>query len=561
MYKFIWALSKHIYVTGGVASGIGKGVVTASIAKILQWRGYRVDVIKIDPYLNVDPGTLNPIEHGEVFVCEKRWTFSPIPELRFEIAEVDQDFGTYERFLDKEMHPSNNITSGQVYLSVILAERQGRFLGRTIQVIPHITDEVKRRIKMVEEKRAPDVLVIEIGGTVGDIEAMPFLEAVRQLRLEKGKCSTLLVHVTLVPYLKTIRQLKTKPTQHSVKTLQSLGLQPDVIIARSELPLDDESRRKISLYSNLPYKAVIPTPDLEVSYEVPLVFEKEGLGNYIVDCLCLKRRPLRVEEYREWRGVVESFKKDYGRSIRIAMPGKYVSIKDSYISIYESLLHSAAKAGVNIDIKYVDSEKIEKEPSRMYDLYSDVEGILLTPGFGRRGAEGLIMTAKYALENDIPLLGICFGAQLLFISYMRYFVGLKDANSTELDPDTPHPVVDLLPEQRYVKHKGASMRLGSYKILVREGTRLYNAYKRRVIYERFRHRYHIIRKYAEFAEKYGMVVSSTDESGRVVNSIEVKDKSWIVGVQFHPEFKSRPGRPSPIYLDFVKAAINAKDKK
>ncbi|RLE59256.1 MAG: CTP synthase [Thermoprotei archaeon] len=553
-------MSKHIYVTGGVVSGIGKGVVTASIAKILQWRSYNVDVIKIDPYLNVDPGTLNPIEHGEVFVCEERWSFSPLPELRFNIAEVDQDFGTYERFLDKEIHPSNNITSGQVYLSVILAERQRRLLGRTIQVIPHITDEVKRRIKMVEEKSKPDILIIEIGGTVGDIEAMPFLEAVRQLRLEKGRCSTLLVHVTLVPYLKTIRQLKTKPTQHSVKTLQSLGLQPDVIIARSELPLDEESRRKISLYSNVPYNAVIPNPDLKVSYEVPLVFEREGLGDYIVEHLCLECKSLREEDYLEWKSIVESFKKDYGKRIRIAMPGKYVSIKDSYISIYESLLHSAAKAGVNIDIVYVDSEKIEKEPSKMDDFYSDVDGILLTPGFGRRGSEGLILSAKYAIENDIPLLGICFGAQLLFISYMRYFVGLKDANSTELDPDTLHPVVDLLPEQRHVKHKGASMRLGAHKILVKEDTMLYKAYKRKIIYERFRHRYHIIRRYAEMAEKHGLVISSTDESGRIVNSIEVKDKSWIVGVQFHPEFKSRPGKPSPIYLDFVKAAIGAKDK-
>ncbi len=553
-------MSKHIYVTGGVVSGIGKGVVTASIAKILQWRGYSVDIIKIDPYLNVDPGTLNPIEHGEVFVCEKRWRFEPIPELRFDIAEVDQDFGTYERFLDKEIHPSNNITSGQVYLSVILAERQGVFLGRTIQVIPHITDEVKRRIRAVEEKSRPDVLLIEVGGTVGDIEAMPFLEAVRQLRIEKEPCSTLLVHVTLVPYLKTIRQLKTKPTQHSVKTLLSLGLQPDVIIARSELPLDEEARRKISLYSNVPYEAVIPTPDLQVSYEVPLVFEREGLASYISKKLCLEERDVDRYKFGEWRSIVESFKKKYGVTVRIAMPGKYISIKDSYISIYEALLHSAAKADVNIEIIYVDSEKIEKNPKIMNVYFRDVDGILLTPGFGKRGAEGLILSAKYAIDNDIPFLGICFGAQLLFVSFMRYFVGLEDANSTEIDASTRHPVVDLLPEQRGVKHKGASMRLGAHKVVIKEQTLLHKAYGKRIVYERFRHRYHIIKRYARMAEGKGLVISSTDDTGRIVNSIEIANKRWVVGVQFHPEFKSRPGRPSPIYYSFVKAALRYREE-
>lgn len=547
-------MAKHIYVTGGVLSGIGKGVVTASIAKLLQWRGLSVDIIKMDPYLNVDPGTLNPIEHGEVFVCEERWRFEPLEGLAFEIAEVDQDFGTYERFLDKDIHPSNNITSGQVYLSVILAERRGAYLGRTIQVIPHIIGEIERRIAEVEGKHEPDVLLIEVGGTVGDIEAMPFLEAVRQMRLRKGPRDTLLVHVTLVPYLRTVGQLKTKPTQHSVKTLLSMGLQPDVIVARSEMPLTEEARRKISLYSNLPLEAVVSAPDLDTIYEEPLLFEKEGLGRYIAERLGLKAGP-ETGKKEEWRRVVERFKKPWSRVVRIAVPGKYTRIRDSYISIFEALGHAAAALGVRLETKYVDSEKIERDPRVIDDLYGDVDGILLTPGFGRRGSEGLILTARWAIETDTPLLGICFGAQLLFVAFMRYIVGLRDANSTELDPGTPHPVVDLLPEQRGVKYKGASMRLGAQEILVKEGSLLHAAYRRTRIRERFRHRYHIIPRYAEEAERHGLVVSSTDPSGRIVNSIEILGKRWIVGVQFHPEFKSRPNRPSPVYLAFLKATM------
>lgn len=545
-------MSKHIYVTGGVLSGIGKGVVTASIAKLLQWRGFDVDVIKMDPYLNVDPGTLNPIEHGEVFVCEDRWRFEPLEGLRFEIAEVDQDFGTYERFLDRNVHPSNNITSGQVYLSVILAERRGAYLGRTIQVIPHIIEEIKRRVAEVEGRRSPDVLLIEVGGTVGDIEAMPFLEAVRQMRLEKGPRNSLLVHVTLVPYLKTVGQLKTKPTQHSVKTLLGLGLQPDVIVARSEVPLTREAREKISLYSNIPLEAVVSAPDLETIYEEPLLFEREGLGRYISEKLGLGGRP--GASMREWEGVVSRFKRRWGRRVRIAVPGKYVSIRDSYISIFEALGHAAAALGVDLETVYVDSEEIERDPRVIDDLYAGVDGILLTPGFGRRGAEGLILTARWAMETDTPLLGICFGAQLLFVAFMRYVVGLKDANSTELDPGTPHPVVDLLPEQRSVKYKGASMRLGAHEIVIREGSLLHRVYGKTRVRERFRHRFHIIPEYAEQASRHGLVVSSTDPEGRIVNSIEILGKRWIVGVQFHPEFKSRPNRPSPVYLGFVGAA-------
>lgn len=548
-------MSRHIYVTGGVVSGIGKGVVTASIAKILQWRGLTVDVMKMDPYLNVDPGTLNPLEHGEVFVCEKRWRFEPLEGLAFSIAEVDQDFGTYERFLDKEMHPSNNVTSGQVYLSVILAERRGVYLGRTIQVIPHIIDEIKRRVAQVEARSGADVLLIEIGGTVGDIEAMPFLEAVRQMRLSRPPGHTLLVHVTMVPYLSTVGQLKTKPTQHSVKTLLGMGLQPDVIVARSDRPLTEEARAKISLYSNLPPRAVISAPNLDTIYEEPLLFEKEGLGDLIVEKLGLHGSVNRPA-VEGWERLVARFKRRWDKTVRIAVPGKYTRIWDSYISIFESLRHAAAALGVNLEIKYVDSEKIEENPSRIDEAYSDVDGILLTPGFGRRGAEGLILSARWALEADVPFLGICFGAQLLFVAYMRYIVGLEDANSVELDPGTPHPVVDILPEQKGVKYKGASMRLGAHEVVIKEGTLLHKAYGATRVMERFRHRYHIMPRYAELAERHGLVVSSTDPTGRIVNSIEIPERRWVLGVQFHPEFKSRPNNPSPVYLSFLKAVAS-----
>lgn len=553
--------TRYVFVTGGVLSGIGKGVASAAIAKLFQFRDYKVDMIKIDPYLNVDPGTLNPIEHGEVFVCEEVWTFEPAPGYRFTIAEIDQDFGTYERFLDVNMHPSNNITSGQVYLTVILRERSGEYLGKTIQVIPHITDEIKRRIRMVAERSRPDVLVVEVGGTVGDIEAMPFLEAIRQFRLESPPGTTALVHVTLIPYLKTVGQQKTKPTQHSVRELQSMGLQPDVIIGRTEGGyMTEDVRRKISLFCNVPEEAVISDPDLDTVYELPLVFERQGLGRYLAKLLRLERVDPLPQAVQEWEGLVWKFKNPREKVV-IAMPGKYTMIHDSYISICEALKHAAAHLGLSAELKYVDSTKFEEDPGLMEEELSNADGILLTPGFGTRGVEGMIQAARYAIENDKVFLGICFGAQLLFIAFCRYVLGLKGANSTEIDPSTPYPVVDLLPEQRGVTAKGGTMRLGAHDVYIAEGTRLFEAYRARVVRERFRHRYHIVKEYALKGREGGLVVSATDASGRIVNAIELATARWIVGVQFHPEFKSRPNRPSPVYTAFVRAAYEASRAK
>jgi len=551
--------TRFIFITGGVLSGIGKGVVSASIAKLFQFRGYRVDMVKIDPYLNVDPGTLNPIEHGEVFVCEYVWRFEPAKGFSFNIAEVDQDFGTYERFLDVNLHPSNNITSGQVFLSVILRERMGEYLGRTIQVIPHITDEVKRRLYAVANRSRPDVLVVEVGGTVGDIEAMPYLEAIRQLRLEMpGR--TALVHVTLVPYLETVGQQKTKPTQHSVRALQSMGLQPDVIVGRSSDYLAEDVRRKISLYCNVPVEAVISDPNLDVVYELPLIFERQGLGGYLTRLLGLERSKPIPSLVGDWEKVVARYKHPRDKVV-IGMPGKYTLIHDSYISINEALKHAAAHLGLCVEIRHLDSSKFEEDPGLMEEQLSKVDAILLTPGFGSRGVEGMIQSARYALENNKVFLGICFGAQLLFIAFCRYVLGLKSANSTEVDPSTPHPVVDLLPEQRRLEMKGGTMRLGAHEVRIVRGTKLYEAYGREVVWERFRHRYHIIRSYAERGEEAGLKISATDKSGRIINAIEIGESEWIVGVQFHPEFKSRAARPSPIYVAFIKAAYRQRRGK
>jgi CTP synthase len=546
---------KYIFVTGGVMSGVGKGVTTASIGKLFQFRGYKVEAIKIDPYLNVDPGTLNPIEHGEVYITEEVWEFKPVEGFSLKISEIDQDFGSYERFLGENMSPEQNITSGQVYLSVILKEREGEFLGRTTQIIPHITDEIKRRIRQVAIKKKPDILITEVGGTVGDIEAMPFLEAIRQFRLEEKKEDTILIHVTYVPFLDTVQQQKSKPSQHSVRTLQGMGLQPDIIVARAKKPLVKEVLQKLSLYSNLPPEAVISNPDIEVVYELPLFFERQKLGDYLCK---VSNLPVREPKFDEWCNIVNLYK-DAKEVVRIAVPGKYTQIVDSYISIQEALKHASAYSGAKLELQWIDTEPLENEPKAV-GILKKFDGILLTPGFGSRGTEGMIQTAEYAIKEGIPYLGICFGGQLLFIAFCRSVLGLTGANSTEIDPNTKYPVVDLLPEQRAIKSKGGTMRLGGHKVLLMENSKLREAYGKSEVIERFRHRYHIMPQYAEMAEDAGLKVSARDETGKIINAIEL-DKNFIVGVQFHPEFKSRPNHPSPIYLAFIKEALKYKKSK
>ncbi|MFX0144085.1 MAG: CTP synthase [Candidatus Hodarchaeota archaeon] len=538
----------------------GKGVATASIGKVLQFRGFKVSVVKIDPYLNVDPGTLNPVEHGECFITEDVWDFKPVlgsDERSYRISEIDQDFGTYSRILGIEMHPSHNITSGQIYLSTILSERKGRFLGKTVQIIPHVTDIIKERLMEIAEQEELDVLLIECGGTVGDLESSIFLEAFRQLKLEYPK-RTAFVHVTLIPYSRAIGQQKSKPTQHSVKMLQSLGLQPDIIIGRSEKPLANDIKRKISLYSNVPENAVISNPDLEVVYELPLLFEEQGLGDLICELIDLKAKLVSYSEvtnYSEWVKMVELFKKA-NKTVKIAMPGKYFNISDSYISINVALEDAAAHLGYKTELKMINLD----EKTNVEEQLKDCHGILLTPGFGERAVEGMIKSAEYAMEAKIPFLGICFGAQLFFVAFCRKYLGLKKANSTEIDPNTPYPVIDILESQKYVTEIGGTMRLGAQKIIVEKSTRLFEAYKQEEIYERYRHRFHIQERFiTDEAKEKGLRVSSRDETGKIINSIELERKDhWMVGTQFHPEFKSRPYNPSPIYLEFIKACVSRK---
>ncbi len=543
-----------VFVTGGVLSGIGKGVTTASIAKLFQFRGYDIRIIKIDPYLNIDPGTLNPIEHGEVFVTDQTWTFKPVSDFEFKISEIDLDFGTYERFTGMEVHPSQNITSGQIYISVILEERKGGFLGQTVQIIPHITERIKQRIwDVVEKEPIPDVLLVEIGGTVGDIEASPFLEAVRQLVSELGHNNTAVVHVTLVPYLKSVGEFKTKPTQHSVRTLQSLGLQPDIMICRAEKRLPDPTKEKIALFCNVPKERVISNPDIPVIYQLPLSFEDEGLGTILVDHFRLELREPKTET---WIEMVKSFE-NVSEKVVIAMPGKYTTLGDSYKSINQALTHAAASFNAQVEIKWIETEERSTEECLTEDL-SDVDGVLLTPGFGERGVEGMICAANVTLDSKIPLLGICYGAQLSIVAFARKVMGWKGAHTTEVDIDSLYPVVDLLDEQKLMDEKGGTMRLGGHEVVIVKGTRLYEIYKTDTVHERFRHRFHLIDRYLNKMNEKGLKVSAHDSTGHIINAIEHVNHPFWIGVQYHPEFRSRPDKPHPLYLGLIKAAMEYK---
>jgi len=535
-------MTKFIFVTGGVMSGIGKGVTAASIGKILQVRGFKVTAAKIDPYLNVDAGTMNPIIHGEVFVTEDG-------------GEIDMDIGTYERFLDINIPKDHNMTTGQVYLSVIDRERRGDFLGRCVQIIPHVTDEIKQRIVQIATRNSSDVALIEIGGTVGDIESLPYLEAARQMKLEQGYENVLYVHVTLVPVLDVVGEQKTKPTQHSVQELRRIGIQPDIIVARSQKPLLAEPKRKIALFCNVEEKAVFTSPDIQTVYETPLVLDRQNLGEYLTERLKLSRRKVN---WTDWEKIVNSFTNPK-HEIGIAMCGKYTELADSYVSVNEALRHAAALCNSKLSIDWIETEVFEDDALALQTL-SKFDGVLVPGGFGSRGTEGKIKAINYARLRDTPFLGICLGFQLATVEFARS-IGLQDANSTEVDPDATYPVIDLMPEQRQVGYKGATMRLGAHEITISPGTIAERLYRTRRAYERHRHRYEVNPQYLDKLTKAGVVFSARNSEGTRMEILELPDKYFYFATQFHGEFKSRPNRPSPPYYGFIKACLDKKLSK
>ncbi|MBU4173505.1 MAG: CTP synthase [Actinobacteria bacterium] len=527
---------KHIFVTGGVVSSLGKGITAASIGLLLKLRGLKVTMQKLDPYINVDPGTMNPFQHGEVFVTDDG-------------TETDLDLGHYERFVDVNLQRESNVTTGTVYGTIISRERKGEFLGATVQVIPHITDEIKRRILELGREDDVDVTISEIGGTVGDIESQPFLEAIRQLKKDIGHENVFYIHVTLVPYLETSRELKTKPTQHSVKELKSLGIQPDAIVCRSDRPINDGVKDKISLFCDTDREAVVSAVNASSIYEVPLMLNLEGLDEYIVDHLGLAGKP---PDLSEWKGLVERIKSLEGE-VRIAVVGKYVDLPDAYISIAESLTAAGIKYGVNVKMVWVASDRLKEEGCDQ--ILGDVHGILVPGGFGIRGIEGKIMATQFAREKGIPFLGICLGLQCAVIEFARDVGGMESANSAEFDPETPYPVIDLMAHQKEVDGLGGTMRLGLYPCKLMKGTRAHEAYGEEVIYERHRHRYEVSNSLRNKLEEAGLSFSGVSPDGRLVEIIEIPEHPWFVACQFHPEFKSRPLRPHPLFREFVRESI------
>lgn len=530
-------MAKYIFVTGGVISSLGKGITSSSIGKILESKGLRVTLIKCDPYINVDPGTMNPYQHGEVYVLDDG-------------AETDLDLGHYERFTNAKLTRDNNITTGKIYYSVITKERRGDYLGKTVQIIPHITDEIKDAIKRVAEDRKVDVVIVEIGGTVGDIESLPFLESIRQLRLEVGKDYAINVHVTLVPYIKSAGEIKTKPTQHSVGTLREIGIIPDIIICRTEKNLTPETKAKIALFCNVDSEAVIPAVDVESIYEVPLILRKEGLDKLLMRLLNLKCADGSLSEWEE--SVVKRLKFP-SKEVEIAVIGKYITLQDAYKSIYEALTHGAIANNAKLKITRIDSEDIEKDGAKAH--LEGVDGILVPGGFGSRGIEGKIKAIQYARENKIPYFGLCLGMQTAIIEFSRNACGMKDANSTEFDKKTKYPVISLLEEQKHIKDMGATMRLGSYECALKKDTRARHAYKKARVMERHRHRYEFNNKYRAALEKNGMVFSGIYPRKDLVEIIELKGHPWFVACQFHPEFKSKPDKAHPLFSDFIRASL------
>lgn len=527
--------TKFIFITGGVLSSLGKGLAGASIAALLECRGLRVTNQKLDPYINVDPGTMNPFQHGEVFVTDDG-------------AETDLDLGHYERFTSACMGKSNNLTTGQVYFSVISKERKGEYLGGTVQVIPHITNEIKDYIR--DAAAGYDVALVEIGGTVGDIESLPFLEAIRQFRNEVGKQNAIFIHLTWVPYIKTAGEVKTKPTQHSVKALREIGIQPDILLCRTEEFLTKEIREKISLFCNVEVESVFTAKDVESIYEVPLIYHSEGVDQKIVELLNIWTGQPRLDEWERLVGRI----KNPSQEVTIAIVGKYVDWTDSYKSLNEALIHGGISNDCKVNLRFVDSEQLEREG--IHEQFEEIGGILVPGGFGRRGIEGMIQAINFARSNNIPYFGICLGMQLSVIEYARNICNLEKANSTEFDSETPYPVIEYLPEQRNITDMGGTMRLGAYPCILESNTCAFDAYGKREISERHRHRYEFNNDYKDIMVQNGLRISGMSPDGQLVEIIELKDHPWFLGCQFHPEFKSKPTRPHPLFVKFIAASLN-----
>lgn len=533
--------TKYIFVTGGVVSSLGKGITAASLGRLLKSRGYRVTIQKFDPYINIDPGTMSPYQHGEVFVTDDG-------------AETDLDLGHYERFIDINLSKNSNTTTGKIYQSVINKERRGDYLGGTVQVIPHITNEIKERVFRVGQQDNADFVITEIGGTVGDIESLPFLEAIRQVKKDVGKNDVLYIHVTLVPYISAAGELKTKPTQHSVKELRSIGISPDIIVCRSEKPISKEMREKMAMFCDVDHDAVIQNLTARSIYEVPMLMEEQGLDTIVLRKLEMEDKP---KDMQGWHDMVARILKKYDKKVTIAVVGKYVALQDAYISITESLRHAAVANEAELDIHWVNAEEIEADDTDMAKVMAGVDGILVPGGFGNRGIEGKIKAIQYAREHKIPFFGICLGMQCAVIEFARHVCGMADANSSEFNPNSTHPVIDLMPEQLDVEDLGGTMRLGLYPCKVYPGTLTSKAYNAELIYERHRHRYEFNNAFREEIVGKGLVLGGTLPNGRLVEIVELPESEhpWFLGAQFHPEFKSRPTNPHPLFREFVGAAV------
>jgi CTP synthase len=526
---------KYIFVTGGVVSGLGKGITAASLGRLLKSRGYQITMQKFDPYINIDPGTMNPVQHGEVFVTDDG-------------AETDLDLGHYERFIDENLTRRSNVTAGKIFWTVLQQERRGDFGGSTVQIIPHITNEIKNRFHRDCESTETQIAIIEIGGTVGDIESQPFIEAIRQFQHEVGRENAILIHVTLIPYLKASGEMKTKPTQASVKSLQGMGIQPDIIVCRSDYPLEEGLKEKISLFCNVPADHVIENLDVDVLYELPLIMEKERLAQVVCQCLHI---PCPEPDLAGWADMIENGRRPLCR-VNIALIGKYTQLRDAYLSVTEALRHGGVANRAKVQIQWVDAESVTSENTD--EIFHDTDGILIPGGFGSRGAEGMIRSIRYAREQGVPFLGICLGMQLAIVEFARDVLGYADAHSAELDPDTTHPVIHLMPDQNGVTDLGGTLRLGSYPCVLDRSSQAYTLYQTDLIRERHRHRYEVNNAYRQALTSHGMQISGTSPDGRTVEMIELPAHPWFVATQAHPEFLSRPNRPHPLFTGFVKAA-------